>query len=390
MTSDTARCLCAGLFAGGLFATAATAAAEYRTLHSFNLTDGDHPQSGLVMDGDGNLYGTAPVGGAHNLGVVFRVAPDGTFRVLHDFKGGHDGATPSPTPLVVGPDGALYGTTREGGVANGGTLFRMKRGGKMKILHSFGVGGDGYAPASDVHFDGQGNMIGTTNLGGASDGGVVYRIAPDGTETVLHSFAGGAGDGLNPNGTLAEDGAGNLFGTTYKGGANDKGTVYKLAPDAAVSVLFGFTSGYANPMQGPTLDRHGNLFGTTTMQSNAVVSDIFMVTPKGEGSIVYRPGVEMGSTAAPMLIDRKGNLFGTTPLGGGNQTGGCFTAGGCGMFFMLAPDRTFTDLHGFGGSDGLIPTGSVVSDGHGNYYGTTMWGGDDAHGAVFEISTGAK
>ena len=331
---------------------AANAAAQYQTLYSFNATDGDHPESGLALDAEGNLYGTTPIGGAYNLGVVFRLTSGGAYSVLHDFKGGRDGATPIGAAPTIGADGALYGATQEGGMANGGTVYRLKTNGKIKILHSFGTGDDGFWPASNVLIDTQGNMTGTTGLGGASGFGTVYRIASDGTEQVLHSFTGGATDGSTPVGTLAKDLQGNIFGVTSQGGHGDHGTLYKLDSGGSESVLFNFPSAWATPVQGPLLDRHGNVFGTTTDSNNTGLSAVYKVTPGGNGKVLSHLQAETGNTTTALLRDHAGNLYGTTPNSGGNETGDCHLAGGCGQFYLLAPDKTLTNLHGFGGSDG--------------------------------------
>lgn len=363
---------------------AAHAAAQYQTLHAFTGTDGDRPMSGLAFDANGNLYGTTPTGGAHSLGVVFRQSLGGAFKVLHDFKGGHDGATPAQAPLTLGPDGALYGVTAEGGTANGGTLYRITRRGKLKVLHSFGAGHDGYWPASEVRFDAEGNMTGTTMLGGTYNGGTIWRVAAaGGGESVLYNFPMHS----TPSGTLAKDLTGNLYGVTTNGGTAGVGTIFELATDGTVSTLFNFAKAWGNPVQGLAIDGTGNLYGTSTASNSTFVSAVYRVTPSGNGKVLGHLGLEAGGTLMPPIRDTAGTLFSTTPVGGGNQTGGCATAGGCGMFYAMSADGTLTNLYGFGGSDGLVPEGGVISDGHGNYYGTTLGGGAN-HGTIFKITTG--
>src|SRR3569832_268625 len=115
--------------------SAASADATYQTLHSFSgVGDGANPKSGLVMDAAGNLYGTTPQGGASDMGTLFKVAPDGTFTLLHAFQGGRDGAKPTASALTVDAHGTIYGLTEQGGIANGGTAYRF-RGGKLSVLH---------------------------------------------------------------------------------------------------------------------------------------------------------------------------------------------------------------------------------------------------------------
>jgi uncharacterized repeat protein (TIGR03803 family) len=388
-----------GFVALAMVSNAASADVTFQTLYSFTGTsDGAGPQSGLVMDAAGNLYGTTAKGGASNMGMLFKLAPDGTFAILHTFSGGRDGAVPTAAALTLDARGTIYGLTEQGGIANGGTAYRF-RNGKMKVLHSFGVGSDSSWPQSGLLLQPDGSLVGTANQGGGagcsqSGGcGTIFRLAPDGTETILHAFAGGTADGAGPTGTPVRDLAGNFYGTTSYGGQLNKGTVYKIAPAGTESLLYSFTYTASNPYQGLTLDKHGNLFGTTELGSPYNSGAVFKIDTESQESIVYDlskgPGKGVGLTG--FLADRKGNLYGTLFVGGGNQTGDCSYPGGCGAFFFLDP-RTgqSTLLHGFGGSDGQNPYSGVITDGHGNYYGTTMWGGANNNGTIFKISTGTK
>jgi uncharacterized repeat protein (TIGR03803 family) len=389
-----------GFLALSTFATpdGASADATYQTLYTFTGgSDGAQPQSGLVMDAAGNIYGTTPMGGASNLGTLFRLAPDGTFTVLHGFKSGRDGAIPTAAPLTLDAHGTIYGMTEQGGTANGGTAYRF-RNGRMTVLHSFGVDNDSYWPRSGLLLQPDGSFVGTAYAGGGagcttSRGcGTIFRLAPDGTETILHAFAGGDSDGSSPIGTPVRDLAGNLYGATYEGGPQNHGTVFRIAPDGTASLLYSFTSLATYPDQGLAIDKRGNLFGTTTQLSYSFVNTVFEVDASGWESGVLNfgnTGYETGLTG--MLTDRKGNLYGTLATGGGNHTGDCLNAGGCGVFFVIASKtHQVTVLHAFGGSDGLYPTGSVISDGHGNFYGTTFRGGSTNNGTIFKISMGTK
>jgi len=256
-------------------------------LHTFNNKDGGLPASSLIFDTAGNLYGTTQIGGAHGFGTVFKLAPGAhgkwTETVLHSFNG-KDGSGPE-SALIFDSRGNLYGTTIAGGniaycYGNGcGTVFKLVPGADGKwthtVLHSFtGKDGDGDQPWSSLVFDAAGNLYGTTNLGGDLNSttclgygcGVVFRLAPGTngkwTENVLHKFHGWT-DGFYPYAGLILDAAGNLYGTTWYGG-----TAFKLALGTdgtwTEKVLHFFTGkdGWF-PSSGLIFGASGNLYGTT-------------------------------------------------------------------------------------------------------------------------------
>jgi uncharacterized repeat protein (TIGR03803 family) len=214
-------------------------------IHSFNGKDGSYPDhGGLIFDADGNLYGTANAGGADGYGVVFKLTPNAngtwTEAVLHNFTGANDGGGPEST-LIFDKSGNLYGTTRDGGAHRVGVAFELtpKTGGTWTetVLHQFTGGKDGAAPYEGVIFDQAGNLYGTAEKGGnlsacGSQGcGVVFKLAPNSkggwSETVLHAFADHPG--AFPNGALIFDGSGNLYGTT-EGIFYRFGSVFEITP----------------------------------------------------------------------------------------------------------------------------------------------------------------
>ena len=211
-------------------------------LYSFAgyFTDGAFPAAGLVRDKTGNLYGTTNSGGssvecANGCGVVFMLTPAGTETLLEVFGVTSAGQYPDAS-LIRDTAGNLYGTTAGGGSSNCpsgcGTVFKLPRGGGItEVLYSLAGGSFGFMPAAPLLRDAIGNVYGTTEQGGASGSfGTVFKLTPSGAETVLHSFAGAPTDGANPLSGLIEDSAGNFYGTTYSGGASGFGTVYKLHP----------------------------------------------------------------------------------------------------------------------------------------------------------------
>lgn len=254
-----------------------TAAGIETVLYSFagGLSgDGAYPQEGLVMDSAGNLYGTTSQGGSGAGGTVFKISPVGLETVLHSFAGSPtDGRVPM-ADLMIDSAGNLYGTTDAGGVGayDFGTVFKVSPDGTEVIVHTF-TGIDGGNPRGTLIMDGAGNIYGTTSSGGTAtliNSGEVFKIDPTGTLTVLRHFVGAITptivDAGYPRAGLILDKDGNLYGTTSEGGANGGGTVYKLAPTGALTILHSFSTAPLDgnePLGGLFVDSAGNLYGTT-------------------------------------------------------------------------------------------------------------------------------
>jgi uncharacterized repeat protein (TIGR03803 family) len=255
---------------------------RFTTLHAFDVDgewfwhgnhDAIHPAGSIVFDASGNLYGAAVHGGASNAGAIFKYAADGTWSLLHSFDvtGGSQ-----PRGVVLGPDGALYGTTLTGGQYANGTLYKLSTQGAFDLIHAFGAADDGQKPLSEVAVDNAGNVYGTTTSGpNASSCGVVFHVTPGGTETVLHIFKGGSGDGCAADGRTALDTAGNVYGTTVLGGkygfptCGDEsrcGVLFRIAPDGTENILHNFDGGStgANPNSGLVSDGHGRYYGASS------------------------------------------------------------------------------------------------------------------------------
>jgi uncharacterized repeat protein (TIGR03803 family) len=206
---------------------------EFEVLHSFTCgsdDDGCIPDGSLAEGRDGKFYGTTVAGGAGFWGNVFRLNPDGTgFEVLHSFSCESDGCIPF-AGLTAGSDEKFYGTTTEGGAAFGGTVFRLNPDGTgFEVLHSFSCESDGCSLFAGLTAGSDGKFYGTTGTGGVAGGGTVFRLNPDGTAfEVLHAFACDSG-GCLPSGALTAGNDGNFYGTTSVGGGGG-GTVFRLAP----------------------------------------------------------------------------------------------------------------------------------------------------------------
>jgi len=276
--------------------------------------------------------------------------------------------------------------------------------GAEKVLYSFKGGSDGLDPQAGVIADENGNLYGTTAGGGGGtkcrDGdegcGIVFALATDGTETVLHTFAGGC-DGAFPFAGLIADKAGNDYGTTTGGGICNSsvgfGTVFKITPDGAGSVVYAFQGGSAGefPTGGVIADEKGNLYGAIGGGDPAGCSEgcgfVFEITTKSKMRVVYnfQGGSDGDSPYGALLMDKMGNIYGTT-LGGGGTS--CDDGFGCGTVFKITPGGAETVLYAFqGGSDGWRPETGVIADSAGNLYGTTTAGGSGSQGTVFKVTS---
>ncbi len=236
----------------------ASAAPVETVLHSFmgGNSDGANPKARLIADTSGNLYGTTEFGGAFGEGTVFKLSPSGTVTVLHSFcslPGCRDGDGPV-TGLIFDSSGNLYGTTSTVVESNDGVVFKLSPGGTETVLQSFTGSGDGVYPSGLIS-DSGGNLYGTTGEGGSgcyipfppfpSGCGVVFKLSPGGTETVLYSFCPffpNCSDGAGPGGGLIADSSGNLYGLAG-GGTLGKGVVFKLTPGGTETVLYSFKGG---------------------------------------------------------------------------------------------------------------------------------------------------
>jgi uncharacterized repeat protein (TIGR03803 family) len=322
--------------------------------------DGTSPIGSLVFDTHGNLYGVTAYGGAHSLGTVFELSPAAgggwTETVLYSFAGGTDGSYPG-SGLILDKAGNLYGVTTYGACTG------------------FGLGC-----------------------------GMVYELSPQAgggwEENILYSFTANSLEGYHPNGNLVFDASGNLYGTASGGGPNYQGDVYELSPQAgggwAITVLYGFnytgsnfTDG-ADPLAGVTFDSKGNLYGTTYEGGTNNLGTVYKLTPAGGGvwteSVLHSfgPALDDGTLPwGPVIIDSRGILYGTTSQGGG--------LGGVGTVYGLAlVNHVWTEkiLYSFvqDSKNGATPVGSLIFDASENLYGATNSGGFFGGGTVFRTS----
>ena len=346
---------------------------SFKVLHTFRgpVYDGEAPSGSVVFDASGNLYGTTQLGGFDGCGVVYELSPtqQGEWEetIIHSFNHfpvqNNDGCLPS-SALLFDAAGNLYGTTQQGG----GILYN-----------------------NEVNCDNNGC-------------GSVFKLTRSETggwrESVIHSFPEGSNDGINPYGGLVIDKAGHLWGTTLSG-TSSEGTVFELTPAEngtwAETTLFNFTgnSTGTEPYAGLTIDPAGNLYGTT-FYGGAGAGTVFELAPQGNGQVtetLIHEFTPCGSTKCPdglfpfggLIFDASGDLYGTATLGG---AAGQFCnpsktfMEGCGVVFKLAPATggtwNYSIVYRFsGGVDGAFLTDDhLVIDANGDIFGTTYEGGD--------------
>jgi uncharacterized repeat protein (TIGR03803 family) len=299
------------------------AAGNETVLHSFNLTDGRAPESGLARDAQGNLYGTTDQGGAQ-WGLVYKLDANGNETVLHTFNNTPDGAYPGAAGLILDAAGNLYGATQYGGANGNGMLFKLTPAGKVVGLYAFPVR-DG-SSRSGIIRDGAGNLYGTTGNGGVHAFGEVYKVDTTGKKTILHSFLGGA-DGEYPAAGVVRDAAGNLYGTTEGHFTGNYGTVFRVSAAGRETVLHAFTNGSdgANPFAGVVRDAAGNLYGTTTDGGAFGYGTIFKIDNHRNFTVLYSfTGGTDGSFPVGLTLDSAGNLYGATFYDGAFQGGTVF------------------------------------------------------------------
>jgi uncharacterized repeat protein (TIGR03803 family) len=360
------------------FALASAATVDFSVLHNFDDTDGGFPMASLIMGSDGNLYGSS-LGVDYNDGTIFKITPQGAFTVLHTF-GGADGSFPE-SALVEDADGNFYGTTVFGGGAGSGgagSVFVITPAGTLTTLHGFSYS-DGYEP-NGIILGPEGAFYGTTQQGGADNAGVIFRITRGGKFTLLHSFSGSDGAGSQSALTLGKDG--NFYGVTYYGGTENYGTIFRMTPKGVLTSLYSFTGEYGSYPTGALVeDADGNFYGTTNFATGAKEGGtVYKFNPtSGEISALYEffGGAGGEYPLSGVILGPGGTLYGTTLAGG---------AAGAGVAFALSPSGTLQVLHSFTeGADGGSPAGGLLRVGT-SFYGTTSAGGATFYGTIYSLT----
>ena len=308
-------------------------AGDETVLYSFDLLTKNgfgQPIGGVTRDSEGNLYGTTFIGPTdvgYGNGVLYKLNRAGQATVLHNFTGGVDGGGAYGS-VILDSAGNLYGTTNYGGASGAGVVYTVDTSSHQTILYSFTGGPDGGGPLAGVIRDSAGNLYGTTAGGGAAGAGVVFKIDPTGNETVLYSFTGGP-DGGSPLAAVIRDKAGNLYGTTDTGGASDAGVVFKVDTSGKETVLYSFTGGADGGypvFAGVLLNSAGNLYGTTAGGGKLGAGVVYKIDTSGKETVLYSftGGADGYEPTTGVTLGPKGNLYGTTALGGRTNAGVVF------------------------------------------------------------------
>lgn len=373
-------------------------AQTYQALLKFGPKSGKNPNT-LALGSDGNMYGTTSNGGESNAfrpgqGTVFSVTPSGEVKTgLYIFCIGpgspyncSDGA--GPEGVTQGTDGNLYGTTNKGGANDGGTVFQLTPGNVLTTLYSFCSEAnctDGTLPLARVVEGTDGNFYGTTSYGGTNNAGTFFRVSSAGAFTTLYSFCAQThcADGETPGAlTLGNDG--NFYGTTFVGGANGNGTVFQITPTGTLTTLHSFCSegGCADGWQPTSLIQgiDGNFYGTTNTGGANNGGTAFQLTPAGVLTPLYSfcSATNCADGKGPNSLgeDSSGNIYGASTAGG-------FVSAkwpsGCGTLFSLTLNGVLTTLYDFCTETGVSQNGAypdaVVQIANGSFYGTTLLGG---------------
>jgi uncharacterized repeat protein (TIGR03803 family) len=317
--------------------------------------------------------------------VTTQSAQAGTLKTLHNFTGAKDGGLPF-APLVRDQAGNLYGTTESGGTSGAGTVFKITKTGKEIVLYNFTGGADGSNPFVGLVRDTAGNLYGTTAGGGASGQGTVFMVSSAGKESVLHSFAGGTTDGCGPFGGLLRDRRGNLYGTTETCGASGLGTVFKLSKTGQETILHNFAGGTSDG-EFPNfttllMDKSGTVYGVAEQGGASNQGVVYKLSKSGKFTILhsFAGGTNDGCNIfGDPAMDSAGNIYGTA-----NSCG----TGHVGIVWKVSPKGEETVLHQFAGSatDGAEPVAGVIMDAKGNLYGDTYQGGPANLGTVYKLS----
>ena len=371
----------------GILLCAAASAQTFTKLVDFNYDNGANPTyMSLVQGLDGALYGTTTYGGIGNYGTVFKLTASGITSIhTLDLGAGGDPAG----SLLLATDGNFYGTTQVGGGGVGGgglgNVFRITPGGVLATFFVFGMPGVGGGPYAGVIQGTDGNFYGTTFYYGYGGGGAAFQLTPAGVEKTLHSFAflGGPANGANPSAPLMQAGDGTLYGTTTAGGIGGQGEIYRInlaGSSKGEAQVYSFSGpDGANPYAGLVQASDGNLYGTTYNGGANGKGTIFKLTAGTLTTLHSFNSTDGAYPYAALIQATDGNLYGTTSSGG---------ASGYGTVFQITPGGMLTNLHSFDSTDGANPNGGLTQATDGNLYGVTPKGGVHNRGTIYKLSMG--
>jgi uncharacterized repeat protein (TIGR03803 family) len=374
----------------------AASAQTFSTVFAFNGSNGEDPEYMTAIQGtDGNFYGTTSFGGAHERGTslggtVFKLTPEGQLSTLYNFcaqPSCADGELPF-AGLVQGADGNFYGTTGGGGTSGFGTVFKVTPVGILTVLHSFNST-DGAQPRSPLFQATDGNFYGTTSGGGAHSDGTVFKITAAGALTTLYSFCAqkNCADGSAPIAGVVQGTDGNFYGTT--GGLdNSDGTAFKLTAAGALTTLYTFCTVEdldcphgSYPSGGLVQGSDGNFYGTTYYGGPNGFGTVFKLTPAGKLTTLHTFVQTDGeSPFAGLVQGSDGAFYGTTLIGGLTFSGAIYKITSTGVFTSLYSLNCESEFC----PDGSNPYGGLLQSTDGTFYGTTFGN----RGTIFNLNVG--
>jgi uncharacterized repeat protein (TIGR03803 family) len=379
-----------------------SAAQTFKNLAKFDKTNGQEPYAGLAQGIDGNFYGVTYYGGTNGEGTAFKITAAGGLSVLHNFGASSDDAAFPQGTLVLASNGNFYGTSVEGGASRAGTVFEMTPAGTATTIYSFCSEtncDDGRYPYAGVVQGTDGNFYGTTYEGGTSGEGTAFKLTPAGKLTVLHSFCvpakASCSDGSNPYAGLVQGTDGNFYGATYNGGSEEGGTIFRISPSGAFTLLDTFNGTdqyfvYAALVQANS----GELYGVSIdggTYGNHTGGTVFQTSTAGKLSTLFNfDDTDGRNPEGPLVQGNDGNFYGTTYEGGNYKA----CSYGCGTLFKITSAGKLTTLHDFAVTDGYAQQAGMMQSTTGVFYGTTLSGGDSASpcndncGTVYSLSMG--
>ncbi|HXB02541.1 MAG TPA: choice-of-anchor tandem repeat GloVer-containing protein [Opitutaceae bacterium] len=357
-------------------------------LYSFpvSATDGNTPAVALIQGSDGNFYGMTSAGGASNLGTIFKITPAGVLTTLVSFSG-TSGASLGSAPhgsLVQGSDGNFYGTTQTGGTTNLGTVFKMTPAGVFTTLVTFSSGANGQQPFAGLVQGTDGNFYGSTELGGGSSNGTIFKMTSAGSLTTLLSFDG-VSNGREPKGNLIQGTDGNFYGSTVFGvTGNSNGTIFKITPAGVLTTLYSFSGTDGALPQGNLLQgTDGNFYGITSGGGSSSDGTVFKMTPTGSlTTLVTFTGPNGAFPRSNLVQGTDGNIYGATNNGGSSYVSP--STPGIGTIFSMTTTGVLTTLLSSSSTSGSDPFGLVQAT-DGNFYTVTQTGGTSNVGAFIQL-----
>jgi uncharacterized repeat protein (TIGR03803 family) len=321
------------------------------------------------------------VASADVTGITIACAP-GVAATVYAFSGLTDGSTPYGS-LLLGSDGNLYGLTYIGGLYGGGEAFRIAPDGSQTVVYSFGAAGDGVNPHGSLIQASDGNFYGVTAYGGAYGHGVVFALNASGIESVLYSFGAGS-DAQDPYGSLLQASDGNFYGTSVHGGSFGAGTVFRVSAQGSETVLhsFGGTGDGQTPFGSLIEASDGNLYGLTGAGGDYSSGVAFRMTLLGAETLLHSfgSGTDGANPAGSLVQGSDGNFYALTRDGGAYGTGAVVEISGAGTESVLVSLGA--------GADGANPFGDLMAASDGNFYALARNGGANGAGAMLQIAYG--